>query len=49
MHLDVLLTNDNSFLKHLGSVSRSITVVRPSQFWASLDIPQRDSASLATG
>jgi predicted nucleic acid-binding protein len=40
MHLDVLLTNDKDFLKHLGHVSKSITVVRPSQFWASLGVPK---------
>jgi predicted nucleic acid-binding protein len=40
MHLDVLLTNDNGFLKHLGPVSKSIAVVRPSQFWESLCVPK---------
>jgi predicted nucleic acid-binding protein len=38
MRLDVLLTNDNDFLKHLGCVSKSITIVRPSQFWVSLGV-----------
>ena len=40
MSLDVLLTNDNNFLKHLGCISKSVKVVRPSQFWNLLDIPK---------
>ena len=40
MHLDALLTNDNAFLKHLGPISKSMMVVKPSQFWASLDVPK---------
>ena len=40
MGLDLLLTNDKNFLKHLGHVSKAITIVRPSQFWASLEVPQ---------
>lgn len=38
MHLDVLLTNDNDFLKHLGPVSKSVKIVRPSHFWTSLSV-----------
>jgi predicted nucleic acid-binding protein len=45
MHLDVLLTNDNGLLKHLGPVSKSIAVVRPSQFWASLCVPKGATAA----
>jgi predicted nucleic acid-binding protein len=40
MHLDALLTNDNDFLKHLGPVSKSTMLVRPSQFWDSLGVPK---------
>lgn len=40
MGLDVLLTNDNNFLRHLGRISKSVKVVRPSQFWDSLDVPK---------
>lgn len=45
MRLDALLTNDNGFLKHLGPVSKSLTVVRPSQFWASLGVPKGVAAA----
>src|SRR5665647_3551230 len=40
MQLNVLLTNDNNFIKHLGPVSKSVTLFRPSQFWDSLGVPK---------
>lgn len=37
--LDVLLTYDGPFLKHLGNRSNNVSLITPSKMWADLNLP----------
>lgn len=38
--IDVLLTNDNAFQKNLKTFITTVNILKPSEFWKTLNIPQ---------